>query len=58
MTPCTHPRARGFTLIEVLLATALLAMALTLGFATLGAATATVKRAKALLQEKRSRVPA
>ena len=50
MTPCTHPRARGFTLIEVLLATALLAMALTLGFATLGAATATVKRGEVLSQ--------
>jgi prepilin-type N-terminal cleavage/methylation domain-containing protein len=35
---------RAFTLIEVLLATALLAAALALGFATLKAATATVNR--------------
>src|SRR5690606_9569616 len=35
---------RGFTLIEVLLATALLALGLALAFATLRAATATVER--------------
>lgn len=37
-------RARGFTLIEVLVATALLAAGLALAFATLRAATATVER--------------
>lgn len=41
---------RGFTLIEVLLATALLAAALALGFATLSAATATVNRSEVLAQ--------
>jgi general secretion pathway protein J len=45
-----HARSRGFTLIEVLLATALLAAALALGFATLRAATATVKRGEVLAQ--------
>lgn len=40
----------GFTLIEVLLATALLAAALALGFATLSAATATVNRGEILAQ--------
>jgi general secretion pathway protein J len=47
-----RPRApsRGFTLIEVLLATALLAAALALGFATLRAATATVNRGEMLAQ--------
>ena len=40
----------GFTLIEVLLATALLAAALALGFATLSAATATVRRGEQLAQ--------
>ena len=45
------PSARnGFTLIEVLLATALLAAALALGFATLSAATATVRRGEQLAQ--------
>ncbi len=42
--------SRGFTLIEVLLATALLAAALALGFATLRAATATVTRGEAMAQ--------
>jgi general secretion pathway protein J len=41
---------RAFTLIEVLLATALLAAALALGFATLKAATATVNRGEILAQ--------
>ena len=44
-------RDDGFTLIEVLLATALLAAALALGFATLSAATATVRRGEQLAQE-------
>jgi general secretion pathway protein J len=43
-------RARGFTLIEVLLATALLAAALGLGFGVLKAATATVNRSELLAQ--------
>jgi general secretion pathway protein J len=43
-------RRNGFTLIEVLLATALLAAALALGFATLSAATATVRRGEQLAQ--------
>lgn len=43
--------SRGFTLIEVLLATALLAAALAVGFATLSAATATVKRGELLAHE-------
>jgi general secretion pathway protein J len=41
---------RGFTLLEILLATALLAAGLALGFATLRAATATVNRAEELAQ--------
>ncbi|TYT22976.1 prepilin-type N-terminal cleavage/methylation domain-containing protein [Luteimonas viscosa] len=41
-------RQRGFTLIEILLATTLLAAGLALGFATLRAATATVDRGEAL----------
>lgn len=41
-------RARGFTLIEVLLATGLLAVGLALGFATLRAAGATAQRGEAL----------
>lgn len=41
-------RARGFTLIEVLLATALLASALALAFGTIRAATATANRGEAL----------
>ena len=44
----SRARAAGFTLIEVLLATALLASGLALGFATLRAATATVDRGEAL----------
>ena len=44
-------RARGFTLIEVLLATALLASMLALGFATLSAATATVRRGELLAHD-------
>lgn len=43
-------RARGFTLVEVLLATALLAAGLAIAFATLRAATATVQRGEALSQ--------
>jgi general secretion pathway protein J len=43
-------KVRGFTLIEVLLATALLAAGLALAFATLRAATATVQRGEALAQ--------
>lgn len=43
-------RARGFTLIEVLLATALLASALALAFTTLRAATASANRGEALAQ--------
>jgi general secretion pathway protein J len=49
--PGTFAGARGFTLIEVLLATALLAAALALGFATLSAATATVKRGELLAHD-------
>lgn len=41
-------RQRGFTLVEVLLATMLLAAGLTLGFATLRAAAATVERGEAM----------
>jgi len=41
-------RAAGFTLIEVLLATALLASGLALGFATLRAATATAERGEVM----------
>ncbi|MGN6112375.1 MAG: prepilin-type N-terminal cleavage/methylation domain-containing protein [Luteimonas sp.] len=43
-------KQRGFTLIEVLLATALLAAGLAIAFATLRAATATVQRGEALSQ--------
>ena len=42
--------SRGFTLIEVLLATVLLAAGLALAFATLRAATATVQRGEGLAQ--------
>ena len=42
--------ARGFTLIEVLLATALLAAGLALAFATLRSATAMVQRGEAIAQ--------
>lgn len=41
-------RARGFTLIEVLLATVLLAAGLTLAFATIGAATRTTQRGESI----------
>lgn len=41
-------RAAGFTLVEVLLATVLLAAGLTLAFATLGGATASVRRGEAV----------
>lgn len=41
-------RQRGFTLLEILLSTALLAAGLALGFATLRAATATVDRGEAI----------
>lgn len=43
-------RQRGFTLIEVLLATTVLAAGLALGFATLRAATASANRAEAMAQ--------
>lgn len=43
-------RQRGFTLLEVLLATALLAAGLAIAFATLRAATATAQRGEALSQ--------
>jgi general secretion pathway protein J len=43
-------RQRGFTLIEILLATTVLAAGLALGFATLRAATATANRAEAIAQ--------
>jgi general secretion pathway protein J len=43
-------RARGFTLVEILLATVLLASALALAFATLRASTMTVQRGEALAQ--------
>jgi general secretion pathway protein J len=49
--PAPRPRApHGFTLVEVLLATALLAAGLAIAFATLRAATATVQRGEALSQ--------
>jgi prepilin-type N-terminal cleavage/methylation domain-containing protein len=41
-------RAAGFTLIEVLIATVLLAAGLTLAFATIGAATKTTQRGEAM----------
>lgn len=48
----TGPRRRsGFTLIEVLVATALLAAGLALGFATLRAATATVERGEEMARQ-------
>ena len=43
-------RAAGFTLLEVLLATSLLAAAMALAFATLRAAAATVERGEAMAQ--------
>lgn len=42
------PRARGFTLVEVILATVLLASGLALAFATITASTRTVSRAEQL----------
>ncbi|HRP73670.1 MAG TPA: prepilin-type N-terminal cleavage/methylation domain-containing protein [Luteimonas sp.] len=45
-----RPSQRGFTLLEILVATALLAAGLALAFATLRAATATVDRGEALAQ--------
>ena len=45
-----RPRERGFTLIEILLATALLASGLALAFTTLRAATATATRGESLAQ--------
>ena len=50
MSSRTGTRAGGFTLIEVLLATALLAAALALGFAVLSAATRTVNHGELLAQ--------
>ena len=44
VAPTGHRSARGFTLIEVLLATVLLAAGLALAFATLRASTATAQR--------------
>src|SRR5690606_5693618 len=44
----SRARAAGFTLIEVLLATVLLASGLALGFATVRAATATAERGEAI----------
>jgi general secretion pathway protein J len=43
-------KAHGFTLVEILLATVLLAAALALAFATLRASTATVQRGEAMAQ--------
>jgi len=43
-----HRGARGFTLIEVLIATVLLAGGLTLAFATIGAATKTTRRGEGM----------
>ena len=40
--------ARGFTLIEIVVATALLALGLTLAFATVGAATKSTQRGEAI----------
>lgn len=50
MTSRSRSSAGGFTLIEVLLATALLAAALALGFAVLSAATRTVNHGELLAQ--------
>ena len=50
MSACSRHHASGFTLIEVLLATALLAAALALGFAVLSAATKTVNHGELLAQ--------
>src|SRR3546814_4229858 len=45
---------RGFTLLEVLVATALLAAGLALAFATVRAATATAQRGEQLSQDRES----
>ena len=50
VAPTGHRSARGFTLIEVLLATVLLAAGLALAFATLRASTATAQRGEAIAQ--------
>ena len=50
MSRVAMTRARGFTLIEVLLATVLLAAGLALAFATLGAASRTAARGEAMAQ--------
>ena len=50
-TGASFPPQRGFTLIEILLATVLLAAGLALGFATLRAATATVERGETLARD-------
>ncbi len=52
MNPRRHPdrAARGFTLVEVLLATVLLAAGLALAFATLAAATRTANHGEAMAQ--------
>jgi general secretion pathway protein J len=48
MTQTTNKHARGFTLIEVLIATVLLVAGLALAFATLGAASRTATRGEAM----------
>lgn len=50
MRPSRAPGARGFTLIEVVLATALLAAGLALAYATLGAATGSVHGAERAIE--------
>lgn len=47
-------KARGFTLIEIVLATALLAFGLTLAFATLRTATGSIQRGEALMERSES----
>lgn len=46
-----HRNMRGFTLMEIVLATALLALGLTLAFATIGAATKTTQRGEAIASD-------
>jgi len=46
--PVNRRVARGFTLIEIVVATALLALGLTLAFATVGAATKSTQRGEAI----------
>lgn len=48
--PGTHRHARGFTLVEILLATVLLAAGLTLAFATLVAATRSAGRGETMAE--------